>query len=928
MKFTDLLQQSDAPVQDDPFIEGDGEDNTPSYIRDQTPIKGKSTATIISEGVGQFGEAVAEDPVGVAKAIGTGIYEVGKEFVQNPVETTTEFVSSVGQSIANVGTNSLNDYLPEGVTEDSATADEMTQARQDRLSDYLNASIVVPAAGGVVKIGTSLSKVLPELEVDANALGSMGGNIKIKKDKVKDSDLNDENLDTLNEELMSVAAYQAANMGKNGAPPLNSIKGYKLFRINRETGELFPLYVDAKTAIPLDTWVPAIAGELAKSGKVKSEIGELAYRPGFHAAQLPWVNHIGSKFKISKKTYDKLKADGANNLIVERENISITEAEYNQLKAAGETVSRKKNKKGEIKYTKAGETNYFERLRDEDTVWAEIELPNDVDWQSEAIANASIRKDGSIDPKTAHITDQIPDGGFYYYNTKAGNPNQWLIGGSMKINRILDDAEVEQINMEADVLGSDMPRNPYSKTDTVPATVAEQTEDLLGNRISTRVPTKGTKENKVILPETYNRDLVIDTDVMREAGTLDKNVDFLATRRDGSSNYDGVEAGRYFPAFKGLEKLDPEARVEYVEAMQKKNLEFILDKLPKEFQDRTKVWYEGANRISEELSNKYGVPQSAMSATIAALSPQMDWFSNVSLAERVVDVVTNRRNMPFTTEMEEVSKRYPVFLKEKNRPIFESIKGKTYAELETDMQKAMWVRAYDQAYNPRTHRSITPEGELGEIILNANGKPKAVSWGSFTEISKAVKSIESNGDLNIISDALGEMHKVRNFYNNIEVPFSDFGDITIDTHAIAAGYMKPLGGSDPLVSQGLGTAGSSSAPYGAQGIYGLTADVYRDVADDRGLMPRETQSIVWEAVRTLMDDKKTLPNKQKVNQIWNAYDRGDLTQEQALNLIEETFGSFPQRVIDPNEKRTIREGASTMFNKGGLVTGLMSPEEI
>lgn len=926
MKFTDLLRQSDTPVQDDPFIIGDGEDNTPSYIRDQTPIKGKSTANIISEGIGQFGEAVVEDPVGVAKAIGTGIYESGKEFVQNPVETTTEFVSGVGQSIANVGTKSLEDYLPEGVTEDSATADQMTQARQERLNDYLNASIVVPAASGVVKIGTSLSKVLPELEVDANALGSMGGNIKIKKDKVNDSDLNDENLDTLNEELMSVAAYQAANMGKNGAPPLNSVKGYKLFRINRETGELFPLYVDAKTAIPLDTWVPAIAGELAKSGKVKSEIGELAYRPGFHAAQLPWVNHIGSKFKISKETYDKLKADGANNLIVERENISITEAEYNQLKAAGEAVSRKKNKKGEIKYTKAGETKYFERLRDEDTVWAEIELPNDVDWQSEAIANASIRKDGSIDPKTAHITDQIPEGGFYYYNTKAGNPNQWLIGGSMKINRILDDAEVEQINMEAGVLGSDMPRKPYSESGTVPATVVEQTEDLLGNRISTRVPT--AKSGTVILPETYNRDLEINTEAMREGNTLDKNIDFLASRRDGSAVYEGVDAGRYFPAFKGLEKLDPEARLEYVNAMQQKNLEFILDRLPKQFQDRTKVWYEGANRIAGELADKYGVPQSAMSATIAALSPQMDWFSNVSLAERVADVVTNRRNMAFTPEMEAVSKQYPVFLTDKNRPIFESIKGKTYAELETDMQKAMWIRAYDQAYNPRTHRSLTPEGELGEIILNANGKPKAVSWGSFTEISKAVKSIESNGDLNIISDALGMKHKVRNFYNNIEVPFSDFDDITIDTHAIAAGYMRPLGGSDPLVSQGLGTAGSSSDPTGAQGSYGFLADNYRVVADDRGLRPRESQSIVWEAVRTLMDDKKTLPNKQKVNQIWNAYDRGDLTQEQALGLIEEVFGSFPQKVIDPNETRTIKGGASTMFNKGGLVTGLMSPEEI
>ena len=66
---------------------------------------------------------------------------------------------------------------------------------------------------------------------------------------------------------------------------------------------------------------------------------------------------------------------------------------------------------------------------------------------------------------------------------------------------------------------------------------------------------------------------------MREGKTLDKNLDFLATRRDGSAAYDGVDAGRYFPAFKGLENLDPEARLEYVNAMQQKNLEFILDRV-------------------------------------------------------------------------------------------------------------------------------------------------------------------------------------------------------------------------------------------------------------------------------------------------------------------------------------------------------------
>jgi len=896
MKFTDLLQQSDTPVQDDPFIIGDGEDNTPSYIRDQTPIKGKSTANIISEGIDQFGKAVVEDPVGVAKAIGTGIYEGGKEFVQNPVETTTEFVSGVGQSIANVGTKSLEDYLPEGVTEDSATADQMTQARQERLSDYLNASVVVPAAGAITSGVKLAAAVIPDLDTtvqyfkdidldfDPNTLGSNFGNVSLKK---VNKNIRNYGMKNVNNLMKAIGDYSTIKTG--GGKIRDALLGVKV-----ENGTMVALRPNLNSTIPNN---PLGVPDNPFTGKK----GETRLTTVHDGQKSTTENPEGS-------VYSFLPYAVAENVV-----FKVNQNSRRQIasKIHGLDVPDAANKFPSMSVV--GSFNGDRNLLDEGLELVEIGVNPATNHLFVEMSTGHAVKSADA---AMTIGDRVYAVGVKYWNAEDA-PKAQLASDGTEIPNTVTYKYANAAEEAADI-------------DTVPATVAEQTEDLLGNRISTRVPVQETKKTgKVILPETYNRDLVIDTDVMREADTLDKNIDFLATRRDGSSDYDGVDAGKYFPAFKGLENLDPEARVEYVEAMQKKNLEFILDKLPKQFQDRTKVWYEGANRISGELADKYGVPQSAMSATIAALSPQMDWFSNVSLAERLVDVVVNKRNMAFTPEMEAAAKKYPVFLKDKNRAIFESIKGKTYAELETDMQKAMWVRAYDQAYNPRTHRSLTPEGEVGDIILNADGRPKAVSWGSFTEISKAVKTIESNGDLNVISDALGEQHKVRNFYNNIEVPFSDFGDVTIDTHAIAAGYMKPLGGSDPLVSQGLGTAGSSSKGSGAKGIYGLTADVYRDVADDRGLRPRETQSIVWEAIRTLFDkDKKNLPNKQKVNQIWNAYDRGDLTQEQALGLIEETFGSFPQRVIDPNEKRTIKGGASTMFNKGGLVTGLMSPEEM
>ena len=61
-------------VTDDPYILGDGEDYMPSYARYQKPM-GKGYTQIIGEGIGDFGQAVYEDPLGVGKSIASGVYE-------------------------------------------------------------------------------------------------------------------------------------------------------------------------------------------------------------------------------------------------------------------------------------------------------------------------------------------------------------------------------------------------------------------------------------------------------------------------------------------------------------------------------------------------------------------------------------------------------------------------------------------------------------------------------------------------------------------------------------------------------------------------------------------------------------------------------------------------------------------------------------
>ena len=191
---------------------------------------------------------------------------------------------------------------------------------------------------------------------------------------------------------------QALKLVASGDPQ-KTVKAYKLFK--QRDGKLYPLFVDAKEEVPVGQWLKARAGDLLPSGKVKAEIsGGLAYRPGWHAGDLPTATHIGAK------------SHGNNRLPPD--------------------------------------------TRRSDEVWAEVEMADDVDWQKVADERARITKKGTPDPKTAHITDQVPYGGHYRYKTSPTMQGNWLIGGDMRVNRVLTDDEVKAINEAAGV--ADLPR--------------------------------------------------------------------------------------------------------------------------------------------------------------------------------------------------------------------------------------------------------------------------------------------------------------------------------------------------------------------------------------------------------------------------------------------------------------------------------------
>jgi hypothetical protein len=169
--------------------------------------------------------------------------------------------------------------------------------------------------------------------------------------------------------------------------PEKTVKGYKLFRV--VDGKLYPLFVDSKKEIPMGEWQKAEDTQAYKNPEtgrmqVKSKLGDLAYRPGWHAGDLPYASHIGVK------------------------------------DASGKVAARRANE-----------------------VWAEVELGANKDYQPEATQNGT-RPNGKFVAGDADL-DHMPEDGYYRYKTNSNMTGDWMIGGNMKVNRVLKESEVNRI---------------------------------------------------------------------------------------------------------------------------------------------------------------------------------------------------------------------------------------------------------------------------------------------------------------------------------------------------------------------------------------------------------------------------------------------------------------------------------------------------
>ena len=415
-----------------------------------------------------------------------------------------------------------------------------------------------------------------------------------------------------------------------------------------------------------------------------------------------------------------------------------------------------------------------------------------------------------------------------------------------------------------------------------------------GNTISTRYPTAVAATE-----DPLRHDLVLGPEHLENNPALTEKYAKAVQNVPGFKPPEGATAIQTVRAF-----------IDHV----KDNLKALYNQSTPEEQARNKEWYDGAHSLTKDLANQHGYTHPQTAGVTAALSPQKDWDMNVSLAKRLTDIIKNHADEKASPEMIQKGKDIVSQTQEVNpkankalQKMLPKIQGKSLNELTNPTQRAAWVRLYDEAHNPREFEKIGPDGKPQGLRTNLDGSPSQVAWGSFNEINKAL-SILKDGSRENISRTLGGAHKVRSFYNNIIDPNSERGDVTIDTHAVAAGLLRPLSGFHTEVKQNFNSPNSAVA--GLKGTYPLYHAAYTEAAKELDIPhPRMLQSVVWEKIRNIFPAEfKTAENNDAINAIWKEKEDGKITADQAR-----------QRILDYAEShRPVSEGQQSGADQGQL----------
>ena len=322
----------------------------------------------------------------------------------------------------------------------------------------------------------SRKEMLAEQMSDLKTIGKVSGELAVESIPGVSEEISMQNIqDALARGDKVGAGIETAALGLGALPLIGDVaakglrkfnktrKAYKLF-VKGEDGELYPLFVDANQPVKKGEfleanfpdvafkgkrgatskesfYVPTKGAERSKGEKPKNtgtrimipdeetrqklidagfitdrtkrtkeapfgKVTAVAARPGWHSSQMPVATHLGPQdLKVSKKEAEKLVAAGVTS----------------------EAIKRRGNQ-------------FYVKRRAEDQVFAEVEMADDVDYQS------MLAKEGRSD-----INDRVPKGGSYRYSDGQADSDQWVVGGDMRVNRELSREEARKLQEELGV---------------------------------------------------------------------------------------------------------------------------------------------------------------------------------------------------------------------------------------------------------------------------------------------------------------------------------------------------------------------------------------------------------------------------------------------------------------------------------------------
>ena len=104
----------------------------------------------------------------------------------------------------------------------------------------------------------------------------------------------------------------------------------------------------------------------------------------------------------------------------------------------------------------------------------------------------------------------------------------------------------------------------------------------------------------------------------------------------------------------------------------------------------------------------------------------------MSLGDRLMDIHINQQGTRWTPEMDVTAAR--IYTKpEAQAAVQQLLRRKTLGELTSPTERAMWIRAYDEAHHPRNYPVVAPEGGLYGGCADLEGRSRQCGVGLDVE---------------------------------------------------------------------------------------------------------------------------------------------------------------------------------------------------